>query len=1135
MIITDFLMIPSAFVVCVLVLYLRDKIGTGTKAYTFAAGCTVNVLLTLGLWLCYLRPDYRLASAGLSVFEAAVTASLPVMTWDMARRFGRIRAGEIAAIAQLALFCVFMVFQFAGYHSGVDTTAGEINIVIYSELAPFRMFLIYTALAGLATTVVTAYCAIVSRHRRNRVFSYFAVPYLLIYSAMLVARFQVPYLRFVLCFMNAFYLIALYFISYKYDMNLVSKSRAAYMVFRSVERPFLFLNIDGNVFQTSDSALKFFRKSRKNMNGINFRDLLEFNPDDLRKVKFPVINPEYGAGGSVRAAAVTASRIELPARSKTGGEMCMVQFIPEYDIFGEYICIMARIKDVTENHTLAERLRKEQQNALFANKAKIAFLSNASYELRSPLNTVYGLTELILLMPDLTPVCREYMQGIKTANETLLSVIDDVISYSQIESDKLKLESGEYTFSSVFSNVMSVMRNRLADKPILIIADIDPNIPNALYGDSLHIRHALLNMLTNALLRTAEGYIKIEAYYKKRDARRVELFFRVSDSGERIDPQHLSTMFSENLVPDGRGDIGKTRLGLSLAKRICELMGGDVEVQTDENGNSFVMRVIQYIDVAGVSIASVADTQSKKVLLCEAREIYAGSISKSLQMLDVEHICVSNAADAAAALKGGKFTDLFVSSYLYPNLKDEAEKTSVQLPEVCILTECGETTHAIDVQSIAMPANVMSVANVLNDKKSEKQFLSSNIDIPFTMPDVRVLLVDDVPTNLLITRGILAAFGAVIDISTSGARALSLLKLYDYDIIFMDQVMPDMDGVETTRRIRGFATDRHDISYYKQVPVIALTANTAMFSKKEYVESGMNDYMKKPIQISDLVTVLETWIPKEKRVSSITRNSARESEKMRGMFFIDGVDIIGGITRTGGTIETYKKVLRLFCAEGTEKAKEIIGCFAVHNYKKLGHLFHALKTSAKNIGANRLTELAVSLESSVVNSNFEYVETHYEDLIHELLTLIKNINRILENENPAENSEKALPALPDKSGESDLSDGEPDLPDSGFDGFDHFDSFETDAESETEYSPADSDDIGRLKTLAKDYVTQLRFSVMCEDADACESILRMVRSDKELINSLPGLALSLNMFDTALKSGKFDTANEILDTAENAL
>ena len=179
-------MIPCAFVVFVLMLYLRDKIGTGARAYTFAAGCVINVVMTLGLWLCYLRPDYLLSGTGLSLFEAAATASLPALTWDMARRFGRIRAGEVVAIIQLALFCFLMVFQFMGYYSGVYTTAGEIHIVIYTELSYFQNFLGYTALAGLSATVITAYCAFISKHRRNRVFSYFAVPYLLLYSAALV-------------------------------------------------------------------------------------------------------------------------------------------------------------------------------------------------------------------------------------------------------------------------------------------------------------------------------------------------------------------------------------------------------------------------------------------------------------------------------------------------------------------------------------------------------------------------------------------------------------------------------------------------------------------------------------------------------------------------------------------------------------------------------------------------------------------------------------------------------------------------------------------------------------------------------------------------------------------------------------
>ncbi|MDR2663195.1 MAG: response regulator [Treponema sp.] len=512
-----------------------------------------------------------------------------------------------------------------------------------------------------------------------------------------------------------------------------------------------------------------------------------------------------------------------------------------------------------------ERTRElEEQTAIAesASRAKSDFLARMSHEIRTPMNAITGMSELIL-RETASPRVREYAAGVKQSSANLLHIINDFLDFSKIDSGKLEIITGEYRLASLIDDVAAMIRIRLMEKPVLFVTSIDSTLPRSLVGDESRIRQILINLLTNAVKYTQEGHIMLSVRAEKMERGAVTLVLEISDTGIGIKAENMDRLFMDFTRFDTRKNRGVegTGLGLSIAQSLCQAMGGDITAESVYGtGSRFTVRLPQKIQDGG-PMARVKNREAKGTLVYETREVYGLSLQYTLNGLGVPCTFVSSQEAFPEALSRGTYAFVFTAPFLFNQVKQALQEHKASA-EIILINKLGNTVPHPGLSALIMPAGPVAVANILNhvEDASGKEPDISTAD--FTAPDARVLIVDDLATNLRITKALLAPYKLNIDICLSGKEAIQLVRENKYDLILMDHMMPEMDGVDTTRAIRALEKERQEQEGdgEKQIPIIALTANAIVGMKEMFLQNGFSDYLSKPIEIGKFNEIVEKWL-----------------------------------------------------------------------------------------------------------------------------------------------------------------------------------------------------------------------------------------------------------------------------------
>jgi len=505
------------------------------------------------------------------------------------------------------------------------------------------------------------------------------------------------------------------------------------------------------------------------------------------------------------------------------------------------------------------------EQALSSSHAKSEFLARMSHEIRTPMNAIIGMTELALRADTLDSAC-EHILTVKQAGTNLLSIINDILDISKIEKGMLEIVPINYHFSSLINDVISIIRMRVVDSRLRFVVNIDSNIPNSLRGDEIRLRQVLLNLLSNSVKYTESGgFVSLCIQGEMHDEDTVHFTIDVEDSGLGIKKEYLENLFDEYTRFDREKNKSAegTGLGLAIVSNIVRAMGGTISVRSNYGkGSTFTVMLPQ--EVRGKnSLGCVEGAKEKSVLVYEERDIYATSLIFAIDGLGVHCTLINNDAELLEKLACGKYTFAFVSFNLYrKNLKTiMALNTETK---IVILTEFGEAVPEKNLTVLAMPVHSLSVANILNGVHENFSYHGNiGFAVGFTAPEANVLVVDDVLTNLKVVKGLLSPYGMQVSLCKNGIMALDAIKAVRYDLVFMDHLMPDMDGIEATKLIRGLEDPD---KYFLNVPIVALTANAVSGARKFFMENGFSDFMSKPVDVVKLNSVLERWIPKEKQL-----------------------------------------------------------------------------------------------------------------------------------------------------------------------------------------------------------------------------------------------------------------------------
>jgi CheY-like chemotaxis protein len=310
--------------------------------------------------------------------------------------------------------------------------------------------------------------------------------------------------------------------------------------------------------------------------------------------------------------------------------------------------------------------------------------------------------------------------------------------------------------------------------------------------------------------------------------------------------------------------IEGTGLGLAITKKLCEIMDGGISVTSEYGKGSVFSVLIPQGSALTEPFAAVEDSSHKKVLVYEGRTACGESVCWSLRNMGIPCTMVTTLEDFSRALLREEWYYVISGHGIQERIKtvmDGMEFANGKKPPLALMVEWGTEAHIPNVRFISLPVQPLAIANVLNGKADIKNSVDSSNEISFTIPNARLLVVDDIDINLMVAEGLLEAYNATIDTCLSGAEAIEKVKLNNYDLVFMDHMMPEMDGIEATAVIRKWEAEQNVRS---GVPIIALTANAVVGMKETFLGKGFNDFLSKPIDISKLNEILERWIAKEK-------------------------------------------------------------------------------------------------------------------------------------------------------------------------------------------------------------------------------------------------------------------------------
>lgn len=632
-----------------------------------------------------------------------------------------------------------------------------------------------------------------------------------------------------------------------------------------------------------------------------------------------------------------------------------------------------------------------------ASRVKSNFLANMSHEIRTPMNSIIGMSELMLWEQSI-PVIKKYALEIQNAGRNLLGIINDILDISRIESGKLDLIEEGYSLATLIEDVVSIIKIRARDKGLLFIVKIDSSLPTELSGDQVHLQQILTNLLSNAIKYTEEGHLELSVTGTWQNEK-ICLEFAVSDTGIGIEKSNIPYLFLEFERFDNvkNRNVRGTGLGLAISRRLVENMRGKIEVESEYGKGSTFRVVVEQKVINMEPLAYVKNKEKLKVLVYENREVYMDALAYALEGLEVNYVQCRSLSEIHDALQSEKFDFIFLSFALINNVKNVLINFKQNVTMVTLLENDGlfydNTILACDA-----PVECMQIANVLNYKTIalvESRAQKNLKNRSFIAPAAKLLIVDDNAVNLKVASGLLAPYQLDIDMVSSGKDAVKKVQENKYDLIFMDHMMPEMDGIETTFAIRKMKN-----AASAKIPIVALTANVVSGAREMFEAEGMNDFLAKPIDLKKMDEVLVRWIPKNlqlpfEETSPEEKQAIPDKIQEKISIELPGVIIKDGVKNSGGSLENYYIVLEAYYLDGKNKLLELKNSLDSDNIKLFTIHIHSLKSASANIGAMDLSALAQKLELAGNVENRNYITNNIDDFTQPFSKLLFEIDKLL--------------------------------------------------------------------------------------------------------------------------------------------
>lgn len=693
-------------------------------------------------------------------------------------------------------------------------------------------------------------------------------------------------------------------------------------------------------------------------------------------------------GFIARTIAVTGPRSAL--------RLC-IQFISLYTV-------SAVIWIIQKNRQEASKLLIENIRELeIAERSKDDFLVNVSHEIRTPINAVCGMSEAIL-QEDLPIDVRRDVVDIQTAGRNLLSTVSNILDFSELETGRLELAEESYNITSTITDIINMALTMDNGRHLELIVDCDADLPSNLLGDEQKFRRIVMNLLSNAMKFTKEGGVILRIKGRK-EAYGINLQVSVKDSGigiERADMEKIFTSFSQVNAKRNREE-GGVGLGLAITQALVRSMGGFMTVSSTPGlGSEFRFTIPQKV-LDETPIVSIKDKNQlfaacyinlDKYDYTVVREGYENSLQHIVSQFGFPFRICRNLPELKRRMEREAYTHIFIGLEEYKEDRSFFDRLSKERAVVLLLDYDQEMLVQGNMLRIYKPFTVLSIAAVFNGQKilnaDDRQ---SGLHNKFVAPQASVLVVDDNAMNLKVMARLLLPYRLKVTMASSGPEALEKLNAPEFDCVFLDHMMPDMDGVETLHKIR-----QKPGMYYQSLPVIAFTANAIGGAREMFIAEGFNDFIAKPIELSVLERILRRYIPTQMQIpledenaeESASRQTTQiptETEKARQSLNRAGVNLEQALAYCGDE-EGFREIIAIFHAEGKKRRENLSRYFKEQDWKNYVICVHALKGNAKGIGAGELSEMARELEMAGKENRIDYILAHHE-------TMMENHDRLI--------------------------------------------------------------------------------------------------------------------------------------------
>lgn len=653
---------------------------------------------------------------------------------------------------------------------------------------------------------------------------------------------------------------------------------------------------------------------------------------------------------------------------------------------------------------------KELENE---NKSASDFLANVSHEIRTPINAVIGLSG-VCIEKEKDEEIREDMRSVVNAGKRVAEQISDILDYSEIDIKKLVVNTEDYMIASVINDIVTEIKPY--KKPELeLIIDVDPELPAVMSGDVGKLKKILWHLIGNGLKYTKDGgvYVRISGI---KQSYGVNLTIEVKDTGIGMSREEVERVFDRFY----QADSGRTRstsglgLGMAIVEGFVRSLGGFLLIESEENNGTKVHVSIPQKIVDETECMSLKNRNEmvlgaylhfEKYENPQVREFYNMMVRNVVSGLKVKMHRVENIESLKKLKSGLNMTHLFVGREEYESDIEYMEMISKEIMIIIVANEDFRLKEGSQARVLAKPFYCFNGVGLMNAEKGtdldEGRLLARG---------VRALVVDDEPMNLTVANGVFKRYGMVVTTALSGKEAISICKEDEFDIIFMDHMMPGMDGIEAMKRIRAEK---------REIPIVALTANAVSRAKDMFLQAGFDGFVSKPIELAELERVLKKVLPKsavtiEKKVSEKDfKDSVTDDEKVFTKLTGLGIDVQKGLHYCQNDKEFYKVLLTQFASDAKAKQSDMKKFFKEKDYKGYSIVVHALKGTCKTIGAMDLSEMALQLEKAAKGNDEETVMKNHEQMMEEYESLSKEITGILGETGPEENDDEIMEFLPE--------------------------------------------------------------------------------------------------------------------------